>query len=445
MRRLFIIAALAAGLQAQTVTINWSTHLQTIDGFGAAVVDTTRASGLDPNIADLFFRQDTGLGFSIARIQIVPTYDECNAWFNTQNGYGYNDGCVFTSGATILKGELAAAKQAQDRGVATFFASQWSPSGIYKSNNSYSSGGSLIGNSTNYTAIATELNSFVTLMTSNNIPVTALSLQNEPDISQSYPSCTWTAQQIHDFVPYLYADLPSSTPIMIPEQGSWAFNLAATAFNDPTVAGEVGFIAGHAYFGSPGPTGLNNVTTQHIWMTEVSSQSGTYDGSISDALTDATEMHNYLTQAKINAWIWWFISDQLCCGNGTDNSALTDFNGNIPLRAYATGNWSKFVRPGWQMVGVTNSGPLLVTAFASPGEFLTAIVVINTSGSPANNQQFSVGTAMGSQVTPWVTSASFSLQSQNPVNVSSGSFSYTIPASSVVTFAGIPPVTAADR
>ena len=122
-------------------------------------------------------------------------------------------------------------------------------------------------------------------------------------------------------------------------------------------------------------------------------------------------------------------------GSGTDNSALTDIDGNIPLRAYVTGNWSKFVRPGWVEVSVTNTGSLLVTAFKSADSSQSAVVIVN-NGPSVSNQVFNVGTQMGTRVIPWITSSTRSLAPQGSVPVTSGSIIYTIPAYSVVTFVG---------
>jgi glucuronoarabinoxylan endo-1,4-beta-xylanase len=156
---------------------------------------------------------------------------------------------------------------------------------------------------------------------------------------------------------------------------------------------------------------------------------------MTDALGWAVKIHSYLAAARVNAFVWWFLSDMLEHGNGTDNSALTDIKGNIPKRAYVTGNWSKFVRPGWQRVDVTNNGSLLVTAFQSADRSQSAVVVVN-SGSTARNQVFEVSTQMGTSVTPWITSSKQSLARQTPLTVSGGSLTYTIPANSVVTLVG---------
>ena len=78
-----------------------------------------------------------------------------------------------------------------------------------------------------------------------------------------------------------------------------------------------------------------------------------------------------LPNANVNAWLWWFLTDMPRQGEGTDNGALTDINGNIPKRAYVIGQWSKFVRPGWSRIGSSYFGPLRITAFKDPeGQFI---------------------------------------------------------------------------
>jgi O-glycosyl hydrolase len=56
--------------------------------------------------------------------------------------------------------------------------------------------------------------------------------------------------------------------------------------------------------------------------------------------------------AQVNSWQYWLLS---AIGGYTDNEGLTDSRGNLAKRAYTLGNFSKFVRPGWTVVGVTNS------------------------------------------------------------------------------------------
>ena len=157
--------------------------------------------------------------------------------------------------------------------------------------------------------MGTTLASFVTLMANNGVPIYAVSIQNEPNINQNYPSALWTAQQFHDVVPYVYSAFQAagvgSTLLMMPEESSWDFSYASTAMNDPTVAADIGILAGHAYGGTiAAPTNYG----KSVWQSEASSQSSTYDGSMGDALNWAAEIHNYLAVANVNAWVWWYFT-----------------------------------------------------------------------------------------------------------------------------------------
>jgi glucuronoarabinoxylan endo-1,4-beta-xylanase len=417
----------AASIFPRTAVINWRDVHQEIDGFGGSCADFYQAFSSD--MADFFFTT-SGIGLSLLRAQVVPSAADCRSFFEPDG-----ESCVtVSSGATVLQGELAIAQQAVARGV-TVWSTPWSPPASMKSNSSYINGGSLLR--ADYSAWATSLASYVKMMNSNGVPLYAVSVQNEPDITQSYGSSTYTAKQVHDFVPYLYSALQSagvgSTKIMIAEAARWDFSLTASAMGDSTVAADVGILAAHGY-GSGGIVAPKS-HGKHVWQTEDSSQSSTYDGTISDGLSWASKIHKYLTVANVNAWHWWFLSDGPKYGNGTDNAALTDINLNYPKRAYVTGQWSKFVRPGWYRIGVSYSGPLQLTAFKDPGNQRFAIVAVNSS-SKAVTQTFSLNGFSTNSVTPWITSASLSLAAQTPVSANGASFTYALPASSVTTFLG---------
>jgi glucuronoarabinoxylan endo-1,4-beta-xylanase len=409
-----------------TAVINWTDVHQVIDGFGGSCANSTEP--LPSNMADFFFTT-SGIGLSLLRTQVAPSAADCAS---------YAPPGVFcvpvTSGGTILEGELAIAQQAVARGV-TVWSTPWSPPASMKTNGSLINGGSLL--TADYSGWADSLASYVKLLHSNGVPVYAVSIQNEPDLATDYPSATYTAEQLHDFVPYLRAAFRSagvgSTEILIAEASQWNFSLAAAAMDDPAVGAEVGILAAHGY-GSEKIVAPRNYG-KHVWQTEDSSQSPTYDGSIRDALSWASKIHSYLTVANVNAWHWWFLSDGPKYGNGTDNAALTDINLNYPKRAYVTGQWSKFVRPGWYRIGVSYSGSSQISAFKDRGSHSFAIVAVNST-SKAVNQKFSLEGFSADSVTPWVTSASLSLARQAPVSVSGTTFSYTLPASSVTTFSG---------
>ena len=405
-----------------TATINWADVRQSIDGFGGSSADFL--SSLTPAQADFFFT-NSGIGLSILRTQIIPDRATCNAEF-------HEGGCSNSNGQ-ILNGELGSAQLAVARG-AIVFSTPWSPPGAYKNNGSFRHGGRLL--SSHYSDWAKEIAAYVPMMANHGVPIYAVSVQNEPNLTTDYGSCTYTTQEIHDFVPYLYSALQSvgagSTKIIIAEESSWTIDLTSSAMADPKVAPEVGIIAAHGYGGEIQAYGTGKA---RLWQTEDSSQSSTYDGSMTDGMTWAVKIHDYLAVANVNAWVWWFLTDMPRQGEGRDNAALTDINGNIPKRAYVTGQWSKFVRPGWSRIGVNYPGPLRITAFKDPEGHSFAIVAVNPS-SRAVRQTFSLDGFSANSVTPWITSARFSLSAQPGVLVGDRHFTYTLPPSSVVTFSG---------
>jgi glucuronoarabinoxylan endo-1,4-beta-xylanase len=371
----------------RTDVIEWSDVRQTIDGFGGSSADFL--IGLTPAQADFYFTP-AGIGLSILRTQIIPDVATCNAEFH--------NGVCSNSNGQILNGELSTAEMAVARG-ARIFASPWSPPGAYKSNGSFRNGGTLLR--PHYSDWASEM-----------------------------------AQEIHDFVPYLYASLRAvgagSTKIMIAEESHWSVDLTSAAMEDPRVAPDVGIIAAHGYAGKVRPLPTRGA---RLWQTEDSSQSATYDGGMTDGIRWALEIHNYLAVANVNAWVWWFLSNMPHQGEGKDNSALTDISGNIPKRAYVTGQWSKFVRPGWSRIVVSRSWPLSITAFKSPGSQSFAVVAINPSNMPIT-QTFALNGVLTKSVVPWITSSQWSLTAQAPLSVDGSAFSYTLPALSVTTFSG---------
>lgn len=406
----------------RTATINWDDLHQSIDGYGASSADFL--DSLTPAQADFFFTSG-GIGLSILRTQIIPDLATCNAEF-------HEGGCSNSNGQ-ILNGDLGTAQLAVARG-AIVFSTPWSPPGAYKTSSSFKNGGYLLPS--HYSDWANEIASYVPMMAKHGVPIYAVSVQNEPNLTTGYGSCTYTSQNIHDFVPFLHAALNAvgagSTKIMIAEQSSWAIDRTSATLADPKVAPEVGIVAAHGYGGSPHPFETGNA---RLWQTEDSSQSPRYDGSMADGIRWAETIHEYLVVANVNAWIWWFLTDMPRQGEGTDNAALTDINGNFPKRTFVLGQWSKFVRPGWFRIGVTYSGPLRISAFKDTRSKSFAIIAVNPT-KHSMRQTFSLEGLSPDEIKPWITSESLSLSPLTPIPVSGGSFTYVLRASSVTSFSG---------
>jgi glucuronoarabinoxylan endo-1,4-beta-xylanase len=395
-----------------TCTINWSQVYQRIDGFGAS---SAWRSSWNSTVANQYFSTNTGIGLSLLRTRIAP-------------------------GGTTVENSIM--QLARDRG-ARVWSAPWSPPATFKSNTNVN-GGSFVGNPVNYQAYANQLAGYVVKMKSQyGIDLYALSVQNEPDADvTTYESCNWTAQQIHDFVPYLSSALvasnASSTKIMLPESQNWTDpqGLRLTAMNDPAVASLVGIIANHNYVpdndnGDQATPAALNAYGKALWETEVSTFSA-FDGSITNGIYWARRIHSFLTVAQLNAWHYWWLSSL-----NNDNSGLANPSDLLAKRAYVVGQYSRFVRPDFYRIGViTNLGLAMVSAYKDPGSSRFAIVAINSGGVPINQSFNLTNFGTVANVTPWITSATLSLASQASVTITNSAFTYQLPALSVVTFVG---------
>ena len=106
-------------------------------------------------------------------------------------------------------------------------------------------------------------------------------------------------------------------------------------------------------------------------------------------------------------------------------------------RLFTFGQYSRFVRPNNYRIDATSSqSSVLVSAYKDTNSAGFAIVVVNTNPSTDVFQTFNLTNFTAAAVTPWITSASQSLAPLPSVTVTNGSFTYDVPAMSVVTFVG---------
>jgi len=436
MRNHIFTAIVAASLSGSTVraqcTVDWNNAHQRIDGFGAS---SAWGSIWTTAQADLLFSTNNGIVYT----------DNLNHG-STNNGVGLSllRTRIAPDGTTI---ESNIMQMAQARG-ARVWSSPWTPPAVFKSPAALD-GGNYLGSGANATnlAYARQLANYVVNMKSlYGVNLYAISIQNEPDISHpdpgGYETCLWSSQQIHDFTTNLYNALLASnavgTKIMLPENSRWAdpLGLGAATVSDPISLADVGIIAGHDYVtnNAVGDTNTPAAVTNYgkaLWETEVSLLSGS-DSTIANGLYYGRRIYLFMTVAQVNAWhYWWLIS-----GDGVGNQGLLDGNASITKRLFAVGQYSRFVRPGYYRIDATNAGPALISAYKDPVAGNFAVVAINTNSSAISQTFTLTNFNTVTSVTPWITSATLNLASQTAVGVTNSAFSYTLPAQSLVTFAG---------
>ena len=424
-------------------TVDWTNVAQRIDGFGAS---SAWRSSWTSTEADMFFGTNSGTGTSLDG---TTNFAFTGIGLSLlRNHIAYASSSSASDTPTTVETNIM--QMAQARG-ALVWSTPWTPAAgfksiydIYDTNQATGggiNGGSFLGGTTNQ-AYASQLANYVASMKNQGINLYAISVQNEPDANvTTYEACQWSGAQIHDFVTNLYNALVAqglgSTKIIIPESQNWTDpdDLMGPTLNDATAAADVGIIADQDFGDAGTPAPKSTPDGQSVWETAVST-SDAFDGSITNAIYWAGRIHLFMTAAQANAWhYWWLIP-----GNfppTVDNEGLTDTNGIPAKRMYALGQFSRFVRPGYYRINVpTNTGSALVSAYKDTNSGNFAIVAINSS-SEVVTQTFDFTNVTGiSNVTPWITSATVSLSNQTSVAVSNSSFSYALPALSVVTFVG---------
>jgi hypothetical protein len=200
---------------------------------------------------------------------------------------------------------------------------------------------------------------------------------------------------------------------------------------DSNVAAEVGIIACHNYDGANGPVNLaKNSYGKALWETEVAQLSGEAN-DITNGVYYAKRIFLFMTVAQANAWSYWWVVPS------SSETGLMTRNVSPTKRMFAVGNYSRFVRPGYYRIDVTNTtSSTLISAYNDTNSGNFAIVAVNPTSTGVTQLFNLTNFPAVSSVTPWITSGSLSLASQPPVLVANSSFSYLLPAFSVVTFAG---------
>jgi glucuronoarabinoxylan endo-1,4-beta-xylanase len=386
---LFLTQAAPAG----TATINLNTEKQTIRGFGGMNFPRWGRGLTDAQVDAVFGNGPGQIGFTIMRIDVPPD-----------------------NNASHWSLALSNAQRAINNWGAIVMATPWSPPPSMKTNGS-TVGGQLSTGS--YGAFASYLSDFANYFSSNGAPLYAVSIQNEPDISVTYESCSWTPTQMLNFAVNNASVIP--TRVIACESYHFDHSYTDPILNDSNAATQVDIIAGHIYGGGNADYPLARSKGKEVWMTEHYTDS-TNDGNVwPNALDVGKEIHDCMTN-NMNAYIWWYI----CRFYGP----LAEGGTTITKRGYCMSHFAKFARPGYVRVDATASpqANVYVTAYTHNSTLVIVAVNMNTSSQSVT---FSVSGGPVYSYTKYETSSSNSL-----TNMGSVGSTDTLAASSMNTYVG---------
>ena len=379
-------------------TIYLDNSKQVIRGFGAANILPWRPDMTTDEVNKAFGTGDGQIGFSLLRLRVPWDSSEFNL-------------------------NIPTALAAQNMGV-EIIASPWTPPPWMKTNN-YIVGGRL--HDTSYTSYAAHLKSFVDYLANNGIQLSAISVQNEPDVRVTYESCDWNAATMLRF---MKENAPSiGIDVFAPESANFNHGISDAILNDPVALANTAFIGGHIYGGGLEPYPLAQSKGKGIWMTEHLVLETAWE----DNLATGKEILDCMN-AGMSAYIWWYIVRFY--GPIYDDDPRTPVGavkGEISKRGYVMSQFARFVRPGYLRISATKNPQQGIYLSAYKNGSDVVIVAINNN-SQAINQSFKIQNGSVSSFTQYVTSSSKNCELGSSIQVSNSSFTTTLDGSSITTF-----------
>ena len=383
------------GFRVASVAVDAGRTFQTLEGFGGAFTEAAAVTfqklpkTTQREFLRAYFDPQVGHAYSLCRTHI----NSCD--FSLGN-YAYDevDGDVELRHFTIARDRQAliplikAAQQVS--GGFKLFASPWSPPAWMKTNGEMNHGGTL--RPEYHAAWAEYYCRYIAEYAAEGIPMWGLSVQNEPEASQTWDSCIWTGEEERDFVrdhlgPTLHRHGLQDIKVIIWDHNrDRLFERAQAVYSDPQAAQYVWGAGFHWYCGDH----FENVQRTHdAWpdkqliFTEGCQEGGTHWGAWEVGERYGRSIINDLNRWTV-AWVDWNILLDLTGGpnhvtNLCSAPILADIeHGRLLYHSsyYYLGHFSRFITPGAQRIlCATTRDALEATAFRNPDGSIATVVM----------------------------------------------------------------------
>ena len=419
---------------AATITVNKAAEHQTIWGFGASITAPAKNFQKDLSathqneVSDLFFSNEGGnMGLTIVRMEIYPE--------------GHTAPGVYDWNANALYQDKFA-QEVYKRYPAPVIAAPWTPPAWMKTTNSLKAKNSSL-KPDHFGSLAQWLYDWTQYRREHvGLNVRWVSIQNEPNAADvTWNGCNYTPAEMEKALRATMKLFRSKgSPVMVggPECGN---DKSAQEFLDAMskeVVASMDWIAHHGYKSIKQPQNDLDFRKYHkpVLMTELCGgpikQTGGKNDNIDDGLLWASHIQRALSRDEKGYLYWQLMRD------ASGNQSLMDLKTGKDYyhafkRAFVFANYSRFIRPGYIVVG-SKSGDsnLLVTAAKHPVTGNTSVVIANRGQSDiiATIRGLSGG-AIGGRIT----NAQYDFAATKDIAASGGGFTVRIPAKSIVSIA----------
>jgi len=444
-------APVSAQSADRTIIVDPAVHYQTVEGWGTSLAwwaDKIGWSDADRNkLADEIFAA-SGLHLNIMRYNIGggenPDYNYLQPR-RKMPGFQSADGTWDWSADANQRWMLHAA---QARG-ATFFEAFANSPPYWMTNSGSVSGADGGGDNLDpdhYDNFAHYLTEVVKHYRDTwGVSFQTLSPFNEPDsgwgdLGDIQEGCRYQTSTQNTMIERIAAQLDEKgldTAISASEVTN--INNATAAFNDlsSTAKAELAQINVHTYGGDK-RAAIRELAVQNnrrLWLTEIGM--GGSETSMTPGLALSREILLDMKTLQSPAFVYWQVvePEELDATWGMIHAYLDGTNPGWYEKTkqyYVMGQYSKFIRPGYRVIGVTDSGAL--AAWDAHAQKLTIVATNSSTSETTLTYDLSrFGTITGS-VTPYRTSANENLKQLSNITLSNKTFTATLPANSVTTF-----------
>ncbi|QFT90404.1 Glucuronoxylanase XynC precursor [Bacillus sp. THAF10] len=341
-------------------------------------------------IIHAYFNKETGLGYNLGRTAIHSSdFALGNYTYVEEGDVNLETFNIEREQKYVLPFIQAAESEAQE--TITILASPWSPPAWMKTNNEMNNGGKLLDEYRE--AWANYYVKYVKAMEAKGVAIWGISVQNEPEATQVWDSCIYTAEEERDFVKNYLGPIMEKNGLGDKKIIIWDHNRdviverATTVLSDPEAAKYVWGTGNHWYV-SEEFANLSKVheafPDKHLLFTE-----GCIEGGVKLGAWHTGERYARNIIGDMNNWLEGFIDWNLVLdmqggpnhvGNYCDAPIIVDteqddvhFNSSY----YYIGHFSKFIKPGAKRIAhETELEEVSLVAFRNEDESI-AVVLLN--------------------------------------------------------------------
>lgn len=426
------ISRVSADTQIPQADLKSSIEYQEIDGFGVSqsadvYADQIYEHNKRDELMDLLFSDENGIGLSILRSEVgnglnMPTiHPDINTW-----------------DFTAYQPEQWVMHEAKNRGVETFMSTVWSPPAWMKTNNRITRGGKL--KREYYGEYAQYLAEYVKgYNLYHDIKIDAISIANEPEYAASWQSNLWSGEDfrlfVKDYLKPTFERENLDTKIIVGEEATFSDKRLKSIYSDQQALDSVDIIGTHYYHGKPYVFEQAKYNGKKVWVTETS-ETILSDTGFKDGVNWSKNIHDTLTKADANAFVFWLGAAYK--NNNESLIRLTDKNNYIDAkRLYSMGNYSKFIKPGFKRIGVTENptGNLYLSAYKDENTGDIVIVAVN-NGQNNESIDLTFDDIDMQKLTPYVTNSKYNLEKLPDLIVNDRSVRLNVSGYTTATFVG---------